>query len=144
MNAAEALEAKIRKHIPLSGAMGFHIRELAPELIRVDAPLEPNVNIHGTGFAGSIYSVGILTGWALATHLLDGAGSTADLVLARAEIRYRSSVIGPLECCCRTDSRQRDKFLTALERVGKGVLDLVIEVGEAPNAVINARFWALV
>ena len=143
MNAAEALEAKIRKHIPLSDAMAFHIRELAPELIRVDAPLEPNVNIHGTGFAGSIYSVGILTGWALATHILDGAGSTADLVVARAEIRYRSPVRGPIECCCRTDAAQRDEFLAALGRDGKGILDLEIEVGEAPSAIISGRFCAL-
>ena len=67
MNAAEALEQKIRGSIPLSDAMQFHIEALSLDAIEVVAPLPPNVNIHGTGFAGSIYSVAVLTGWALCT-----------------------------------------------------------------------------
>jgi hypothetical protein len=52
MTAAQALEQKIRTAIPLSAAMQFSI-------------------VHGTGFAGSIYSAAILTGWALCTHVMD-------------------------------------------------------------------------
>lgn len=143
MDAAESLETRIRQHIPLSAAMDFRIRELAVESIRVVAPLEPNVNIHGTGFAGSIYSVGILTGWALATHLLDTIDSKAQLVVARAEIRYRSPVVGPLECRCSASDAQRRDFVTGLNEHGKGVIDLEVRIGDKANAILKVRFGAI-
>jgi hypothetical protein len=70
MTAAQALEQKIRTAIPLSAAMQFSIKVLNQDEIQVSAPLEPNINVHGTGFAGSIYSAAILTGWALCTHVI--------------------------------------------------------------------------
>ncbi len=143
MSVADSLEARIRQHIPLSAAMEFRIVELEPNLIRVTAPLEPNVNIHGTGFAGSIYSVGILTGWALATHMLDNSASDAQLVVARAEIRYRRPVTGPLESSCAVSNAQRDEFLEGLEAEGKGIIDLDIQIGRDPSAVIQGRFCAI-
>ena len=143
MSAADSLEARIRRHIPLSAAMDFRIVELGDTRIRVAAPLEPNVNIHGTGFAGSIYSVGVLTGWALATHWLDTAGSDAQLVVAHAEIRYRSPVIGALECSCAADVAQRDKFLGGIESRGKGFVDLEILIGTDRSAILSGRFCAI-
>jgi thioesterase domain-containing protein len=71
MTTAQALEQKIRTAIPLSAAMQFSIKVLNQDEIQVSAPLEPNINVHGTGFAGSIYSAAILTGWALCTHVMD-------------------------------------------------------------------------
>ena len=62
--------------------------------------IEPNINIRSTGCAGSIYSLGVLTGWALCTHIMDELGIEAELVVARAEIRYRAPVNGELECSC--------------------------------------------
>ena len=143
MSVADSLEARIRQHIPLSAAMDFRIVELEPNLIRVTAPLEPNVNIHGTGFAGSIYSVGILTGWALATHILDDSARDAQLVVARAEIRYRRPVTGPLESSCAVSDPRREEFLEGLEAEGKGIIDLDIQIGSDPSAVIQGRFCAI-
>ena len=143
MNDAESLEARIRQNIPLSEAIDFRIRHLEPGLIRVEAPLEPNVNIHGTGFAGSIYSVGILTGWAMATHLLDSVGSSAQLIISRAEIRYRSPVTGPLACSCSASEAQRRDFLAGLEHKGRGIIDFEISIGEDSNALLQCRFGAI-
>ena len=61
-DAALALQHKIHESIPLSEAMQFSIASLSRESILVTAPLAPNVNIHGTGFAGSIYSLAVLSG----------------------------------------------------------------------------------
>ena len=54
MSTAEAIELQRRIHgaIPLSEAMSYRITELADTRITVEAPLGPNINIHGTGFAG--------------------------------------------------------------------------------------------
>jgi len=143
MNAAASLQQKIRASIPLSEAMQFTIESLDSEAIRVSAPLEPNINIHGTGFAGSIYSVAVLTGWALCTHMLEDAGIDAELVVAKAEIRYRAPVTGELNCVAKVEAGARDAFLRATREQGRGLLQLEIAVGDTPQAVLGATFCAL-
>ena len=81
MTAAEALTKKIHEAIPLSRAMQFSIDLMDQDSIHVSAPLEPNVNIHGTGFAGSIYSLAVLTGWSLCTHIMDELVMDGELVV---------------------------------------------------------------
>jgi thioesterase domain-containing protein len=141
--AADALTRKIRRAIPLSEAMQFTIDYLQPGEIRVSAPLQPNINIHGTGFAGSIYSLAILTGWALCAHILDDAEIVADLVVGRAEIAYRAPVDGDLECRCSAGAEQREAFLQGLRERGKGRLALDISVGDVPQASLQATFVAI-
>ncbi len=143
MNAAEALQQKIRESIPLSDAMQFGIDSLSLDAIEVSAPLPPNINIHGTGFAGSIYSVAVLTGWALCTHILEALEIDAELVVARAEIRYRAPVTGELRCQTGAESSDRDSFLQDIRERGKGVLQLRINVGERPDAVLDATYCAI-
>ena len=123
--------------------MEFAIESLDTDGIRVAAPLSPNINIHGTGFAGSIYSLAVLTGWALATHILEDAGLDAELVVAKGEIRYRAPVTGELRCSTRVDTESRGEFLRATREQGKGMLRLEITVGDAPAAVLSATFCAL-
>ena len=143
MDAAAALQAKIRAAIPLSAAMEFAIESLDTDGIRVVAPLPPNINIHGTGFAGSIYSLAVLTGWALATHILEDAGLDTELVVARGEIRYRAPVTGELRCVAIVDKAVREEFLRATREQGKGLLQLEITVGDPPAAILSATYCAL-
>ena len=143
MSAASALTSKIRAAIPLSEAMQFSIDDLSLDGIRVSAPLEPNINIHGTGFAGSIYSLAVLTGWALCTHIIDELELDAELVVGRAEIAYRAPVTGALECRCATEAAQRDAFLAEFRDRGKGRLVLDIAVGDRPQASLHATFVAV-
>ena len=143
MDAATALAQKIRDHIPLSDAMQFSIDTLSLDSIQVSAPLEPNINIHGTGFAGSIYSIGILTGWALATHTMDELDIIADLVVGKAEIRYLSPVTSALICRSSCSDEQRQQFRLGLIESGKSRLNLEIEIGDR-QALIEAGFIAVV
>jgi len=143
MNAAEALQQKIRTTIPLSDAMQFGIESLDLDAIEVNAPLPPNVNIHGTGFAGSIYSVAVLTGWALSTHILETLEIDAELVVAKAEIRYRAPVTGDLQCNTRVSASEREQFIRGIREKGKGVLVLTIEVGNEPAAVLQGTYCAI-
>lgn len=123
--------------------MQFHIESLDKSAIAVSAPLPPNVNIHGTGFAGSIYSLAVLTGWALSTYMLEVAQIDAELVVARADIRYRAPVTSTLECVAAVEAAAREAFLDEVRSAGKGVLDLEVRVGELPSAVLQARYCAL-
>ncbi len=143
MSAAVALMQKIRGAIPLSEAMQFSIDSLSQEAIRVSAPLEPNINIHGTGFAGSIYSLAVLSGWALCTHIMDELAMDADLVVGKAEISYRAPVKADLECHCQATAEQRQSFLQQFHDRGKGRLALEITVGDLPQAILKATFVAV-
>ena len=143
MSAASALQATIHDSIPLSRAMQFSIDSLDLGEIRVSAPLEPNINIHGTGFAGSIYSVAVLTGWALCTHILRESKLDADLVVGNAGIRYLAPVTEDLECHCRCSEAQRHAFYSELRNAGKGRLVLEVEVGAQPQAHLEATFFAI-
>ena len=143
MSAAHALTQKIHDAIPLSAAMQFSIDSLSQDEIRVSAPLEPNINIHGTGFAGSIYSLAVLSGWALCTHIMDELAMDGDLVVGKAEISYRAPVDAGLECHCQASVEQRQAFLQQFSDRGKGRLALEVTVGEKPQAILKAIFVAV-
>ena len=143
MSGACYLTRKIRSAIPLSDAMQFSIDHLDLDEIRVSAPLSPNINIHGTGFAGSLYSIAVLTGWALCTHIIDESEIDAELVVGRAEIAYRAPVVSDIECRCSASLEQREAFLLAFRERGKGKLLLDIAVGDLPQASLHATFVAI-
>lgn len=143
MSAARRLEERIRATIPLADAMQFAIAELEVDRIRVCAPLEPNVNIHGTGFAGSLYSLAVLTGWALCMHLIDTLQLDAELVVGKAAIRYRVPVRGPIECRAACSVAAREAFAAGVRDAGKGKMRLEITVGDGPAAVLDATFVAI-
>jgi thioesterase domain-containing protein len=143
MTSADELTRKIHNAIPLSDAMRFSIDHLDLDEIRVSAPLSPNINIHGTGFAGSLYSIAVLTGWALCTHIIDESEIDAELVVARAEIAYRAPVVSDIECSCSASGEKRDEFLKAFRERGKGKLVLDIAIGDLPQASLHATFVAI-
>ncbi|HPQ97155.1 MAG: YiiD C-terminal domain-containing protein [Thiothrix sp.] len=141
MNTAATLQQTIHSRIPLSRAMGFTIVTLDDEHIHASAPLEPNLNIHGTAFAGSLYAVATLTAWALAYHWLERLPFATELVLGRADIRYRQPVQGELHCRLQPEAETRTRFLQAVEQQGRGQLTLAVGINEA--AIWQGRLVAL-
>lgn len=141
MSQASELQKKIRTTIPLSEAMQFSIAELSKYSIFVQAPLSPNVNIHGTGFAGSLYSLAVLSGWAMVTHIINSQQLNADLVVGRAEIRYNKPVEDDIECRCTVTRESYDAFVNDLKSRGRAKLTLDTIVGES-QAVLTGTFFA--
>ncbi len=137
------LQNKILSAIPMSEAMQFSIEELSPRSILVHAPLAPNVNVHGTGFAGSIYSIAVLAGWVLSTHIMNVLAMDGDLVVSKAEIRYRVPVTGRIECRAVASEGECQQFQDDFNQSGKGRLSLTIEIGDAPHAVLSGTFYAV-
>jgi thioesterase domain-containing protein len=140
-NPAAELQAKIRSTIPLSDVMQFEIVELGGNSIQVCAPLSPNVNIHGTGFAGSIYSLAVLTGWAMCMHILTSEKIDGDLVVGKAEIKYRSAVTGDIDCRCVIDESVRQSFIERITTSGKAKVELEVIVGGEANAVLLGSYF---
>lgn len=140
---ANELEQKIHSSIPISHAMQFQIVTLDDHSIRVHAPLAPNVNIHGTGFAGSIYSLAVLSGWALCMHIMKLENMQGDLVVGKAEIKYRSAVNGDIDCKCSVAEDDRKNFISSFNNMGKSKLELEVIVGDSASAVLLGTYFAI-
>lgn len=143
-NTAESLSQRILQGIPLANAMNFSIKVLDQHSIQVAAPLDDNANVHGTGFAGSLYSAAALAAWGLTTHIIEQAGIDADVVMAKAEIRYKKPIQSDILCTCHCEAETRDVFLKHLNSRGRGRLSLLVDIGEASEAILSATMVAII
>lgn len=130
-NPASKLQQTIHQTIPLSQQMGYEITALSNTQISVTAPLNKNVNIHGTAFAGSIYSVATLTAWALIYHILQTTSSDADLVLGEGQVKYRAPIKTDLQCTAAITEQKRQAFLSRLQEKGRSRIIVNVDINDA-------------
>ncbi|SNY57499.1 thioesterase domain-containing protein, putative [Arsukibacterium tuosuense] len=89
-----------RQTIPLSQYMQINISGFNGYRLSCSAPLAPNINLHQTMFAGSIYTLATLTGWGMLYMQLQALGLQGAQVLAHADIRYLRPVDSAPEARC--------------------------------------------
>jgi len=142
VTAEQALTQRIVEGIPLAEAMRFNIDQLGERSISVSAPLGHNINVHGTGFAGSLYSTATLAAWSLTTHVLNQANIQADVVMAKAEIRYKRPVNADIHCYCESDATMLTAFFDQLSTQGRGRLPLQVNIGNPVAAILQASMVA--
>ncbi len=130
MTDSDELQELIRKTIPLSEAMKFEIQTLESYRIQTYAPLSPNINIHGTGFAGSLYSIAALTAWGLVTHCCKVNGVPMNLVIAHANISYRKPIEHDISCFSALEDSVVDSFIGTLKIQGRAKLEVCVDVNE--------------
>ena len=125
------LEETLREEVPLTRHMGLRLEEQGDRKLVVQASLTSNVNIHGTAFGGSLFSICAIACWG-ALHLsFTRAGLAAHSVLGRASIDYARPVRGDFEACCELPGD--GSFETFMDRLRQGrrtPLELVAEVRE--------------
>lgn len=104
----KALQDTWQHTIPLSAYMQLSIERFDGYQLQCTAPLAPNINLHQTMFAGSIYTLATLTGWGLLYLQLQSQGLTGMQVLADASIRYIKPITGAPQATCRLANVQGD------------------------------------
>lgn len=82
------LQQTWNKQIPIAQLMGIKIHQYTGVEFEVRAALNANINLHGTMFAGSIYSMATLAGWGMVHLQLKEANTYGEIVLAKGEIKY--------------------------------------------------------
>jgi thioesterase domain-containing protein len=130
------LTATWRRDIPLAAAMGIEAQGYDGGTLTVTAPLELNRNLHGTGFAGSLFSVCVLTGWgatwlALREHELIGV-----IVVADSQISYRRAVTEALVCRCTPDRTALGEALEHYRAKQRMKLPLTCTIENAGRAAV--------
>ncbi len=124
MNAAQ-LQQTILQGIPVTDHMGFSVLSLQHNSIRVQGRLAENINVHGTGFAGSLYSICTLALWGLVSANLP---AQASLVLANASINYLKPVTDDIIAGCEIEEHSMQQFLQTLKTRGKARLDAKVTI----------------
>lgn len=94
--------------IPLSAYMQLQIEHCDGYQLQCTAPLPPNINLHQTMFAGSIYTLATLTGWGMLYLQLQSMGLHGAQVLADANIRYLKPIRSQPTAICQLKTVRGD------------------------------------
>ena len=137
----EELERTWHQGIPITAAMQVGAVSYDGQRLVIEAALAPNLNVHHTAFAGSLYSVCALAGWSMLWVKLREHGRDASILLADAQIRYVKAVTTALRGRCDFDGAA-DLVLARALGSGKGVfeLDSVIDCEGAPAVTFRGRY----
>ena len=98
----------VNSTIPVSKAIGWKIQSLTEHKIHCMTQLAPNINIHQTGFAGSLFAAAMATGWTLLKSWSDSQGTHCELVAAEANIKYLAPVESDFDCIASLDVKSKD------------------------------------
>ena len=115
--------------IPLSQFMQLQITSFDGFSLQCQAPLAPNINLHQTMFAGSIYTLATLTGWGMLYLQLQSLGLAGAQVLAEGNIRYLQPVRStPTARCHLADVRGDLSTLASGRRVRQQItVDIFVD-----------------
>lgn len=136
------LQEELHRLIPLSAAMGVRVLELSEETLVLDAPLAANHNHAGTAFAGSLYALASLAGWALLRTVFHRAGLAPQLVLGHGEMRYLRPVSDDLTAAARLSTREQAPLVQRLRDGRRARCALEIAGPDNGAAVFLGRFYA--
>ena len=93
----DQFEAECRTDIPLLDAMQLSFVEYGDLSLTIEAPLAPNINNKGTAFGGSIASICLFAGWAVATlSFVDNDIHNTEIVVYKDEMTFERPARGHL------------------------------------------------
>lgn len=120
-----ALEAFFHAKIPLTKAMGLRVIGTGPDLIELEAPLEPNLNHLGSVFGGTLHALPTLACYAALWTVLHDGGIDGHVIVKDSAARYRQLVMRPFRAVCpRPSTEAAAEFLEDLRRHKKAVMSL--------------------
>jgi thioesterase domain-containing protein len=129
--------------IPISEQMGIQLQQYSGKTLETRASLNKNINLHGTMFAGSIFSLATLTGWGMIFLQLKEKQLEGEIVLGDGNIHYHKPITMQPRALCNIESLS-GKFDT-LQKGKKCHIKLQVAIldGDNPVAEFNGVFWIL-
>lgn len=136
------LETVWHREIPISAAMGIHVTAFDGHRLEIAAPLAPNVNVHGTAFAGSLYAIAALCGWGATYLALRLRSLDAHIVIAEGRIEYHRPVTERIVASCTLNPDTMSAAFDRLASAGKARFPLVCPIGvdDAPAATFLGSY----
>ncbi len=130
------LELTWHRDIPLAAAMSIGVAGYDGATLTVRAPLPPNRNLHGTAFAGSLFSTCVLTGWGAVWLALRARGLDGVIVVADSTIHYRKAVAVELVCRCTPDAEALRAGLDQFATARRASFDLACAIEHAEQRAV--------
>jgi thioesterase domain-containing protein len=131
------LTATWHREIPIVAAMEIAVERYDGESLAVRAPLQPNRNVHGTTFAGSLYTACVLTGWGGIWLALRERGLNGTIYAAESTIQYRKGVYGDFVCRCALDVAALEAALDKLAAGGRTSFELTCTIENDNKLAVN-------
>ncbi len=123
------LEQTLHQEVPLTEQMGVRVESHDGHELVLHADFEPNINIHGTAFGGSLYSICAVTCWGMLHLKFEEAEIDAHSVLGQARISYMRPVKGDIRARCRLpEDGSFELFIQSLKQGERARIDLVAEI----------------
>ena len=134
------LESVLHGDIPLTREMGLQVLDWEQQRLRLQLPLEANVNHKSTMFGGSLYCGAVLAGWGwLHLRLKEEGIEDGHIVIQEGQISYPLPVTGDATAICPVpDAKVWKKFLAMYQRYGRARLTLhthIVNQGSEEDAV---------
>ena len=124
----DELTATWHREIPIVAAMGMTVEGYDGRSLAVRAPLQANRNVHGTTFAGSLYSACVLTAWGAVWLALRERALTGVIYAAESTVQYRKAVAGDFVCRCTPDAAALHAGLEQFRASGRASFDLACTI----------------
>lgn len=119
----------LKLNIPLLQHMEMHNLSFDGGSLSISAPLAPNTNDKGTGFAGSLATIATLSGWALVTLHLRTMDRDDAVVIHTSSLEYKKPVTGDFIAVVQLpDKNTLEQFDQRMIDKGRARINLEIEV----------------
>ena len=122
------LELTWHRDIPLAAAMSIGVAGYDGRTLTVRAPLPPNRNLHGSAFAGSLFSTCVLTGWGATWLALREQDLTGVIVVADSDIHYRKPSKAISSAAARPNADPLRSGLKQFKSTGRATFDLICAI----------------
>lgn len=129
--------------IPITEHMGIKLHQYTGRTLETRASLNKNINIHGTMFAGSIFSLATLTGWGMIYLQLKERQLDGDIVLGDGDIHYHKPITMKPRARCNIESLSGKFALLEKRKKSRFTLQVDILDDDTPVAEFKGVFWVL-
>jgi thioesterase domain-containing protein len=139
----EQLQTTWHETIPISEQMGIKLHQYTGKTLESRASLNKNINLHGSMFAGSIFSLATLTGWGMIFLQLKEKKIEGEIVLGDGNIHYHKPITMQPRALCHIESLS-GKF-DLLKKNKKCHIKLQVAILDGDNAVaeFSGVYWIL-
>ncbi len=135
-----SIQAKLTENIPITKSMGLEIIKFDDTGMLISAPLHLNRNDKGTAFAGSLFSVAVLTGWACVSQKLTDEGIDAEVAVYSSNITYHKPVISDFTAVCNLSfGEEWVKFRDRVKKKSNGRIVLTVDITHNDERRVSFR-----
>lgn len=135
----------LNEKIPMTHAMAITRCDFTDTGLALSAPLAPNINDKGTGFAGATTALATLAGWSLITRYTQALQLDCEAMIVESQVKYLRPITQDFTAQAELPHATIcEAFLEELQQKGRARLLLEISIVEnhQPALVVHGSYLA--